>query len=61
MSARRGMLALAVNRVTDAPTRGSAHEANAAIFSADDLSIYGRGSLPVRGTYQDGIAGTDGP
>jgi hypothetical protein len=35
-------------------------EPNAAIFSASDLTIYGNGSLTVRGNYNDGIASKDG-
>jgi len=35
-------------------------EPNAAIFSKDDLTIYGNGSLTVDGNYNDGIASKDG-
>ncbi len=35
-------------------------EPNAAIFSKDDLTIYGNGSLVVDGNYNDGIASKDG-
>lgn len=35
-------------------------EPNAAIFSKDDLSIYGNGSLTVDANYNDGIASKDG-
>lgn len=35
-------------------------EPNAAVFSADDLTIYGNGSLAVKGNYNDGIASKDG-
>lgn len=35
-------------------------EPNAAVFSSADLTIYGNGSLTVKGNYADGIAGKDG-
>ena len=35
-------------------------EPNATIFSKDDLSICGNGSLTVKGNYNDGIASKDG-
>jgi hypothetical protein len=35
-------------------------EPNAAIFSKADLTIYGSGSLVVKGNYNDGIASKDG-
>ena len=35
-------------------------EPNAAIFSDDNLTIYGNGSLTVDGNYNDGIASKDG-
>ena len=35
-------------------------EPNAAIFSKDDLAIYGNGSLTVDANYNDGIASKDG-
>ncbi|MDZ7377533.1 MAG: carbohydrate-binding domain-containing protein, partial [candidate division KSB1 bacterium] len=35
-------------------------EPNAAIFSKADLTIYGSGSLTVKGNYNDGIASKDG-
>lgn len=35
-------------------------EANAAIFSKSDLTIYGNGSLKVKSTYNDGITSKDG-
>ena len=35
-------------------------EPNAAIFSKDDLTIFGNGSLTVNGNYNDGIASKDG-
>jgi hypothetical protein len=49
-----------VNRVADAATRASGDEANAAVFSEDDLSIGGGGALTVVGSYEDGIASKDG-
>lgn len=36
------------------------NEPNAAIFSKDDLTICGDGSLTVAGNFNDGIAGKDG-
>jgi hypothetical protein len=38
----------------------SESEPNAAIFSTADLTIYGNGSLTVKGNYNDGIASKDG-
>ncbi|MBK8025856.1 MAG: carbohydrate-binding domain-containing protein [Chloroflexi bacterium] len=35
-------------------------EANAAIFSKSDLTVYGNGTLMVTGSYNDGIASKDG-
>ncbi len=35
-------------------------EPNATIYSKDDLTIYGAGSLAVTGNYQDGITSKDG-
>ncbi len=53
-----------VNRVTDGNSyifeNSEEDEPNAAIFSKDDLTIYGNGSLTVDGNYNDGIASKDG-
>jgi hypothetical protein len=35
-------------------------EPNAAVFSKDDLSIYGKGSLTINANYKDGLASKDG-
>ncbi len=52
------------NRVTDGTTyvfeNAEEDEPNAAIFSKDDLTIYGDGSLTVTANYNDGIASKDG-
>jgi hypothetical protein len=51
------------NRVTDGPDYvfedPETDEPNAAIFSKDDLTINGSGSLTVEGNYRDGIASKD--
>jgi hypothetical protein len=49
-----------VNRLADASTRAGGDDANATLFSEDDLSIGGSGALTVVGRYADGIAGKDG-
>lgn len=49
------------NTVTDGSSYSSTEEdANAAIFSKQDLTIYGDGSLMVNGNYNDGITSKDG-
>ena len=52
------------NTVSDASTyvyaSADVDEPNAAIFSADDLTIYGEGALVVNGNANDGIASKDG-
>ena len=49
------------NTVTDGTTYSADEEdANAAIFSKGDLTIYGEGSLTVNGNYNDGITSKDG-
>lgn len=49
------------NSVSDGSSYSSDEEdANAAIFSKDDLTIFGEGSLTVQGNYNDGIASKDG-
>ena len=52
------------NYVTDATTyiyeNPEDDEPNAAVFSDDDLTIYGNGSLTVIANYNDGIASKDG-
>lgn len=49
------------NFVSDASSYPSGdNRPNAAIFSSDDLSIFGKGTLTVDGNYNDGIASTDG-
>lgn len=50
------------NVITDAATyvyKGDEDEPNAAVFSNDDLTISGNGSLTVHGNYNDGIASDD--
>ena len=65
--AKKVILIMAVNKintVTDGasyPTTSTAEDApNAAIFSMADLTLFGEGSLNVKGNYQDGISGKDG-
>jgi hypothetical protein len=49
------------NYISDGSTYSSEEEdANAAIYSSDDLTIYGNGSLAVVGNYNDGITSKDG-
>lgn len=49
------------NFITDGSLYSADEEdANAAIFSKDDLTLYGNGSLTVNGNYQDGITSKDG-
>ncbi|MCW3804902.1 carbohydrate-binding domain-containing protein [Plebeiibacterium marinum] len=49
------------NYITDGSSYSSAEEdANAAVFSKSDLSIYGNGALVVNGKYNDGITSKDG-
>jgi hypothetical protein len=49
------------NKIADGSSYSSDEEdANAAIFSKSDLTIYGEGSLTVNGNYNDGIASKDG-
>ncbi|MGQ1785847.1 carbohydrate-binding domain-containing protein [Saccharicrinis sp. GN24d3] len=49
------------NKVSDGSSYVSSEEdANAPIFSKDDLTIYGDGKLTVDGNYNDGITGKDG-
>jgi hypothetical protein len=51
------------NRITDGASYGQedtqSGQPNAAIFSADDLTINGSGSLSVKANYNDGITSTD--
>lgn len=49
-----------VNRVTDGATYPSGVDQNAAIYSEDNLSIGGAGSLIVTARYNDGITSKDG-
>lgn len=49
-----------VNTVSDAAEYPQDIEANAALFSAGDLSITGVGTLNVQGAYEDAIASKDG-
>jgi hypothetical protein len=48
------------NSISDGASYASADEPDAAIFSADDLTFYGEGSLTVNGNYGDAIASKDG-
>lgn len=52
------------NRLTDADSyvydEPGEDEPNAALFSKDDLTIYGNGLLTIKGNYNDGIASKDG-
>lgn len=51
------------NNTSNTITDGSSYEnndCNAAIYSEDDLTIFGEGSLLVNGNYNDGITGKDG-
>lgn len=63
-NAEKAMIVLAdntKNMVSDGSSYSSDEEdANAAIFSKTDLTIYGDGSLSVSGNYNDGITSKDG-
>lgn len=63
-SAEKTMIVLANetnNSISDGTSYISSEEdANAAIYSADDLIIYGNGSLVVDANYNDGITSKDG-
>lgn len=48
------------NTITDGENYASAEEYNAAIYSADDLTIFGEGELIVTANYNDGITSKDG-
>ncbi|MCX4907264.1 carbohydrate-binding domain-containing protein [Streptomyces sp. NBC_00878] len=48
------------NTLGDADSYADDAEANAALYSAADLTVTGEGKLTVRGNGNDGIAGTDG-
>ena len=52
------------NYVADSPAyvfaNAEVDEPNAAVFSENDLTIYGTGSLAVEASYNDGIASKDG-
>ncbi|MBP1641082.1 MAG: uncharacterized protein H6Q17_2665 [Bacteroidetes bacterium] len=48
------------NTVTDASSYASSDEPNAAIFSNCDMTIFGNGTLTVKGNSYDGIATDDG-
>lgn len=49
------------NTITDGSAyTDSGDDPNAALFSKTDLTIFGDGSLTVKGNYQDGISGKDG-
>ncbi len=61
-SATRTIVVLAdgtSNSLTDSATYSGTTEANAALFSQDDLAIVGTGSLRVKGSYKDGITSKD--
>ncbi len=63
-NAKKAMIVLGENTqntVSDASSYSSDEEdANAAIFSKQDLTIYGEGALIVNGNYNDGITSKDG-
>lgn len=63
-NAKKAMIVLAENTqnsVSDGSSYSSDEEdANAAIFSKQNLTIYGDGSLNVNGNYNDGITSKDG-
>lgn len=48
------------NYVSDASSYVNEEDANAAIYSKDDLTIFGNGSLIVNANYNDGITSKDG-
>lgn len=52
------------NKLTDGPTytydNTTEQEPNATIFSKEDLTIYGNGSLAINANFQDGIGSKDG-
>nr|WP_321408691.1 carbohydrate-binding domain-containing protein [uncultured Carboxylicivirga sp.] len=48
------------NSLTDGTSYGSEEEANAALFSKSDLTLYGNGTLIINAQYNDGIASKDG-
>lgn len=55
------LVAGTTNSVTDGSTYSSSDEdLNAAIFSKSDLTIFGEGTLTVKGNYLDGITSKDG-
>ena len=63
MNAEKTMIVLADNTenyITDGESYADEEEANAAIYSEDDLTIYGEGSLIVEGQFADGITSKDG-
>jgi len=63
LSAEKTVIILAdgtVNKLTDRATYSGAADADATLFSKDDLSIFGNGSLTIQGNYNDGIACNDG-
>lgn len=63
-NAAKAMIVLAddsENTVTDGTSYATGDDGpNAAIYSEDDLTLYGNGSLIVYGNYNDGITGKDG-
>lgn len=66
LSADKTVITLAegtANKVTDASSyvfaSGATDEPSAAVFSKDDLTINGSGSLTVNGNYRNGIASKD--
>lgn len=48
------------NFVSDASSYINEEDANAAIYSKDDLTIFGNGSLIIEANYNDGITSKDG-
>ncbi|MFA9390977.1 MAG: carbohydrate-binding domain-containing protein [Prolixibacteraceae bacterium] len=61
---KRTMIVLAdgtENVISDGPSYSSGEDGpNATIYSADDLTFYGNGSLTVNANYNDGITSKDG-
>lgn len=48
------------NTISDASSYSNTDDPNAAICSNSDLTIFGNGSLTVKGNYNDGISSDDG-
>nr|WP_319399422.1 carbohydrate-binding domain-containing protein [uncultured Carboxylicivirga sp.] len=48
------------NSLTDGSSYGNEEDANAALYSKSDLTLYGNGTLIVKANYNDGITSKDG-